>query len=165
MLSLRRQRLKQLPRVLSSTIEAYSQPGRRSKEREAYCLYNQSEKDFSFTGYNHKHLQSARTLRKEMTQPEKKLWYQYCQKSRYKFYRQRPIDQFIVDFYCASANLVIELDGAPHYTIDGKQYDSIRTGVLERYHLRVIRFSNNQVMADFQSVCSIIDAEIAKATG
>ncbi|MBR4711121.1 MAG: endonuclease domain-containing protein [Clostridia bacterium] len=127
-------------------------------------MQDPSQKDFSFTGYNHRHLETARMLRKNMTRAEAKLWYDYCRKSKYKFYRQRAIDQFIVDFYCSAARLVIEIDGAPHFTTDGKQYDSIRTEVLERYGLQVVRFSNQQVLSNFPSVCEAIEHAVRQQT-
>nr|WP_319422724.1 endonuclease domain-containing protein [Pleurocapsa sp. FMAR1] len=71
--------------------------------------------------------------------------------------RQRPIDHFIVDFYCAALKLVIEVDGDRHFT-ERKLYDSERTQVLEGYGLKVIRFTNEQVIDPFESVCQQIKA-------
>ena len=125
-------------------------------------MQQDTDRDFTYTGYNHQHLDAARRLRREMTPAEKQLWYQYCCKSKHRFYRQRAIGQFIVDFYCPSAKLVIELDGSQHYTKDGKEYDSIRTDILECYHLTVIRFSNDQVTKDFFATCAAINREIER---
>ncbi len=77
--------------------------------------------------YNPKLIERARELRKNMTPAEKKLWY-YClsQFSR-RVLRQRPIDNYIVDFYCPVLRLVIEIDGESHFTDDGKTYDQQRT--------------------------------------
>ena len=105
-------------------------------------------------------LEFAKELRKNMTPQEKHLWYDYLGKYPIKIYRQRIIDNFIVDFYCAKAKLVIELDGSQHYTPDGKHYDSLRTDVIEKYKLKVIRFSNNDVDKKFNGVCSVIDRTI-----
>ena len=121
-----------------------------------------SDADFSFTGYNHRHKEAARQLRRNMTPAEELLWREYCRKSRWKFYRQRCIDQFIVDFYCSTVKLVIEVDGAPHFTKDGLAYDHLRSEILERYHLTVLRFTNDQVMNDFQSVCATIERTIVQ---
>ena len=92
-----------------------------------------------------------------MTPQERKLWYNYLKTFSVKMYRQRPIDHFIVDFYCPKAHLVIVLDGNQHYTQEGKEYDHLRTEILEQYKLMVIRFSNLQIDQQFSSVCSEID--------
>ena len=65
-------------------------------------------------------LENARALRREMTPQEKHLWYDYLRFYPVKIYKQRIIDNFVVDFYCAKARLIIELDGSQHYTPDGK---------------------------------------------
>lgn len=117
-------------------------------------------KDYYFTGYNRHMLEQVRCLRREMTRQEKHLWHDFLKLYPVKFYRQRSVDRYIVDFYCSAAKLVIELDGAQHYTKDGKQYDSIRTDVLERYGLSVLRFSNGEVDRNFEAVCMRIDQYI-----
>ena len=99
----------------------------------------------------------AKELRRNMTPQEKRLWYDYMSKYPVKTYRQRIIDNFIVDFYCAKARLVIELDGSQHYTPDGKRHDSLRTDIIEKYKLKVIRFSNSDIDEKFNGVCSVID--------
>ena len=109
---------------------------------------------------NHKLLENARELRREMTPQEKHLWYDYLRYYPVKIYKQRIIDNFIVDFYCSQAKLVIELDGSQHFTPDGKHHDSLRTDVIEKYKLKVIRFSNNDVDRKFNGVCSVIDRTI-----
>jgi very-short-patch-repair endonuclease len=103
--------------------------------------------------YNAELVARAKELRKNMTIAEKKLWYSYLKSFKFKILRQRPIDQFIVDFYCAHLKLVIEVDGNSHYTNDGKDYDKERTQRLEGYGLTVLRFTNDQVLKDFQTVC------------
>ncbi len=115
------------------------------------------KKDFGYTGYNSDHKKASQILRKEMTPQERKLWYRFLVNFPLAMHRQRPIDRFIVDFYCPKARLVIELDGSQHYTVDGQQYDQLRTEVLERYRLEVIRFSNLQVDQHFRSVCQEIE--------
>lgn len=118
------------------------------------------ERDFTFTGYNHRMLEQVRSLRKEMTCQEKRLWYNYLKNYPVKFYRQRSIDRYIVDFYCSDARLVVELDGSQHYTRDGMKYDSIRTDVLEQYGLAVLRFSNAEINEHFEAVCMLIDQNV-----
>ena len=114
--------------------------------------------------YNNKNLLKARELRSEMTPQEKHLWYDCLRNYPIKFYKQRPIDNYIVDFYCAKANLVVEVDGSQHYTEDGKEYDEIRTKVLEEYNLYVMRFSNADIDKNFIAVCVAIDEYIKKHT-
>ena len=92
-----------------------------------------------------------------MTRQEKHLWYDFLQHYPIKIYKQRIIDNYIVDFYCHKARLVIELDGARHYTPEGKVYDAARTEVLERYGLSVLRFSDSDVDDRFAVVCDRID--------
>lgn len=107
--------------------------------------------------YNSKLVERAKKLRKNMTVAEKKLWYSYLKSFSYRVLRQKPIDNFIVDFYCAKSKLVIEVDGDSHYTNDGREYDIERTQILEGYGLRVIRFSNDEVLNEFESVCQRIE--------
>lgn len=99
----------------------------------------------------------ARILRKNMTKQEKRLWYDYLCKSQHRFLRQKVIDDYIVDFYCAKKHLVIELDGSQHYNEKGKTQDSIRTESLEKRNLTVIRIPNNEIDSNFDGVCEYLD--------
>jgi very-short-patch-repair endonuclease len=92
--------------------------------------------------YNRNLITKAKKLRKNMTSAEKKLWYEYLRTFPLRVLRQKPIDHFIVDFYCAKLKLVIEVDGDSHFTDDGIQSDRRRTEILEGYGLTVIRFTN-----------------------
>lgn len=123
-------------------------------------VFLDEDKDYYFTGYNHKMLEQVRSLRREMTRQEKRLWYDFLKTYPEKFYRQRSIDRYIVDFYCSAARIVIELDGSQHYTQDGIQYDLIRTEVLERYGLLVLRFPNAEIDEHFEAVCMLIDQSV-----
>lgn len=111
--------------------------------------------------YNQKLTTRAKELRKNATRPEKKLWQEYLRFLKPRFLRQRPIDNFIVDFYCASCKLVIEIDGYSHFTEEGQEYDLERTKILEGYGLTVIRFTNDEVMNSFEGVCAEIERLIA----
>ena len=111
---------------------------------------------------NHKMLPVARELRRKMTPQEKKLWYDFLRKYPVKFYKQRIIESFIVDFYCADARLVIELDGSQHYTEQGKEYDEQRTAILEQYGVQVFRFTNLDVDRHLDAVCAQIDSTIER---
>lgn len=113
-----------------------------------------------FTGYDKKLKSRADELRKNMTQQEWNLWYFYLRNHRLKWYRQRIIDRFIVDFYCHAAKLVIEIDGKQHYTEQGIAYDVERTQVLQRYGLKVLRYTNQQLECNFQEVCWDIECNL-----
>ena len=105
-------------------------------------------------------LENARRLRREMTPHERKLWYLFLRTYPVKIYKQRIIGRFIVDFYCASAQLVIEVDGSQHYESQGLSYDSERSAFLEALGLKVLRFSNREIDREFHSVCKQIDFSI-----
>ena len=109
---------------------------------------------------NNKLLNVARILRRNMTRQEKHLWYDFLRYYPVKIYKQRIIDDFIADFYCHSARLVIELDGSQHYTNQGKTHDEARTEILERYEIYVLRFSNKDVNDNFEDICRMIDRVI-----
>ncbi len=106
---------------------------------------------------NNKLLETARKLRREMTPQEKHLWYDFLQHYPIKIYKQKIIDHFIADFYCHQAKLVIEIDGARHYTMHGKSHDEARTKILKQYDLYVLRFSNHEIDSEFENVCQLID--------
>lgn len=107
--------------------------------------------------YNKENIRFAKQLRKNATDEEKKLWYGFLSKYEIRFQRQKAIDNFIADFYCSKANIVIELDGSQHYTKDGKEKDEFRTEILEEYGITVIRIKNRQVRENFSNVCVYID--------
>lgn len=115
-----------------------------------------------FTGYDRKLKARADYLRKHMTQQEWNLWYFYLRNHKLKWYRQRIIDRFIVDFYCHAAKLVIEIDGKQHYTDQGIVYDTERTQVLEGYGLKVLRYTNKQLAYNFQAVCLDIERNLSQ---
>ena len=118
------------------------------------------KKDYTYTGYRYKSLENARKLRKEMTKQERHLWYDFLRSYFVPFHRQRAVDRYIVDFYCSKARLVIELDGSQHYTVDGLEYDRLRTEILEKYHLDVLRFTNLEIDREFDAVCEEIDRKV-----
>ena len=107
-------------------------------------------------------VERARELRQHPTAAESRLWHEFLNTFPYRVLRQRPIHYFIVDFYCARLKLVIEVDGAVHFTADAGAQDAERTQILAGYGLRVIRFTNQQVMQDFEAVCRQIEAEIGR---
>ena len=102
-------------------------------------------------------LENARRLRREMTPHERKLWYLFLRKYPVKIYKQRIIGRFIVDFYCASAKLVIEIDGSQHYEPQAAAKDAERSQFLRDLGLEVLRFSNRDIDRDFRGVCEQIE--------
>ena len=102
----------------------------------------------------------SQNLRKNQTEQERRLWYQYLRNHPCRFRRQYVIGNYIVDFYCHRARLVIELDGSQHYTSQGLAYDRERTAMLSKYDLSVLRFTNYDIDHHFDAVCRRIDNEI-----
>jgi very-short-patch-repair endonuclease len=107
--------------------------------------------------YNPKLGDRAKELRKNMTKAERRLWYDYLRHLSLRFHRQRPIDNFIVDFYCPALKLVIEIDGDTHNSQEAKDYDLERSQRLEGYGLQVVRFTNEEVLTDFEGICTRIE--------
>lgn len=110
--------------------------------------------------YNQKNIALAKNLRKNATPQENRLWYDFLCKYEIRFQRQKSIDNFIADFYCHKAKIIVELDGSQHYTKEGQQKDEFRTEVLEGYDLKILRFTNNQINTNFRAVCEYIDAVV-----
>ena len=105
-------------------------------------------------------LNIAKILRRNMTRQEKHLWYDFLQSYPIKVYKQRIVSNFIADFYCHQARLVIELDGSQHYMEKGKLYDEARSEALRKYGLYILRFSNKDVDDNFEGVCYVIDKTV-----
>ena len=108
--------------------------------------------------YNKNLKQASRDLRNNMTSAEKLLWSRLRNKQilGLQFYRQKPILNFIVDFYCPAVNLVIECDGGQHFTKDGLEADRIRDDALAQLGLKVLRFDNRQVLGDVDAVVEMV---------
>ncbi len=99
---------------------------------------------------------AARILRKEMTKEEKHLWYDFLQKIPPVVRHQKVISPYIVDFYCPSAKLVIEVDGYYHTTEQGRKADRLRDAYMEDMGLKVLRYTNDDVNTRFDDVCEDI---------
>ncbi len=110
--------------------------------------------------YNRDNIKLAKVLRKNMTPWERKLWYDFFRNYPVRFQRQKAIGDFIVDFYCAKARLVIELDGGGHYEQQQIIKDRNRTKELEKMNLTVIRFCNSDIDKKFYEVCEYIDKAV-----
>ncbi len=106
---------------------------------------------------------NAKTLRKNMTKEERHLWYDFLRTYPVRFLRQKVIDNYIADFYCNQARLVIELDGSQHYEEKGLLHDRMRTEKIEQRGLTVLRIPNNEVNYNFRGVCEYIDAVVKTA--
>ena len=106
--------------------------------------------------YNKKLKAFSQKLRKEMTKEEKHLWYDFLKFLPCTFNRQKVIGEYIVDFYCAKANLAIEIDGWQHGTKENVEYDNKRTQYLEKMGIKVVRYSNKDIQKRFEAVCQDI---------
>lgn len=108
--------------------------------------------------YNKNLKQASRDLRNNLTDAEKLLWSKLRGKQilGLQFYRQKPILNYIVDFYCPAANLVIECDGGQHFTIEGLESDRTRDEALAQLGLKVLRFDNGQIMTKLDDVVEVI---------
>lgn len=112
--------------------------------------------------YNKNLKQYSRQLRENMTDAERKLWAKIRRKQikEYQFYRQKPIGDYIVDFYCPRAKLIVEIDGSQHLVGETIQYDRIRDDYLSSLGLRVLRFTNTDVLTNIKGVIERIEDEI-----
>ncbi len=102
----------------------------------------------------------SKILRRNMTDEEKHLWYDFLKKLPQTIHRQKVIGNYIVDFYCAEAKLVIELDGSQHSSKQGKQSDFLRDEFLNELGITVVRYSNLDVCNNFDGVCNDIQRRI-----
>ena len=105
---------------------------------------------------------NAKVLRKNMTKEERHLWYDFLRSYPVRFLRQKVIDNYVVDFYCHDARLIIELDGSQHYSENGLLKDKIRTERIEQRNLTVVRIPNNEINKNFNGVCEYIDLLVTK---
>ena len=103
---------------------------------------------------------NAQRLRKNLTKEERHLWYDFLKTYPVQFRRQYGVGNFIVDFYCYEARLVVELDGSQHYDPICAEQDRKRTAFIESKGLAVLRFSNADVMRRFSGVCQQIDETV-----
>ena len=107
---------------------------------------------------------NAQDLRKKQTKEESLQWYQFLSRYPLRFRRQYVIGNYIADFYCHKAKLVVELDGSQHYDPSEMEYENKRTAYLESQGLRVLRFTNLDILREFRSVCEKIDMTVKEQT-
>ncbi|MBP3337255.1 MAG: endonuclease domain-containing protein [Clostridia bacterium] len=113
--------------------------------------------------HNRKIVPFAKKLRKNMTKEERHLWYDFLRNYPEKFTRQKVLGKYIADFYCAKADVVIELDGSQHYEDEGLINDEKRTEYLKQFGIKVIRISNLDVLKNFEGVCMLVDNAVKQS--
>ena len=107
--------------------------------------------------YNKENIPLAKTLRKNMTPWERKLWYDFLRNYPVRFQRQKAIGNYSADFYCAKAGLIIDLDGGGPYTPEQAGKDEQRTNELNAMNLTVVRICNLDIGRNFCGVCEYVD--------
>jgi very-short-patch-repair endonuclease len=114
--------------------------------------------------YNRTNREFSRNLRKNMTDSERILWSKLKRKQilGVQFYRQKPISKYIVDFYSSLTRLVIEIDGGQHFEPENQENDKQRDKYLESINLKVLRFSNLDIVKNLNGVLDVIYREIEK---
>ena len=98
----------------------------------------------------------SQVLRREMTKEERHLWYDFLKTLPQTIHRQKVVGRYIVDFYCAEAKLIIEIDGTQHYEEEGKSKDLERDSYLYSLGYTVVRYSNRDIHENFEGVCTDI---------
>jgi very-short-patch-repair endonuclease len=115
--------------------------------------------------YNPKLKNAARVLRTHLTDSEQMLWSRLRRKQLLgvQFYRQKPLGHYVVDFYAPSVGLVVEVDGSQHFEAEQEAYDLQRTADLQSQGLRVLRFTNLEVLQETEAVVETIYEAVLKA--
>ena len=136
--------------------------GGKTKNIKLKTMKHDFSKTKIFQGASPEIFARARELRKNMTPAEKMLWQRLrnYQLDGFYFRRQHPIKYFIADFYCAKADLIVEVDGGIHNNPDNKEWDINRTAELEKLGINVIRFTNEEVLNDIESVIQRIRQQL-----
>jgi len=138
------------------TLEAEVECGKKSYDQQKstdLLKVKIMERNEKLTG-------NARKLRKNMTKEEAHLWYQFLCRYQPRFHRQYVVGNYIADFYCHQAKLVVELDGSQHFDPGNKEMELKRTNYLCSQGLKVLRFSNLDVARQFRNVCEMIDMAV-----
>ena len=114
---------------------------------------------------NHQHnsrlVPYSKKLRKEMTKEERHLWYDFLKHLPTTVHRQKVFGNYIVDFYIASAKIIIELDGSQHYEDQNRIADIQRDAYLSQIGCKVLRYSNADINTRFRGVCEEILRHLA----
>ena len=110
-------------------------------------------RDNLFLGAECRLFEMAKILRRQETEAERLLWSRLCNKQLgVKFRRQHPLHDYVVDFYCYSHKLVIEIDGPVHETEEAYNNDNARSRALKQFNIEVIRFTNDEVLQSIKDV-------------
>ena len=127
----------------------------RGQKQGNSCIKRMTNQ-FEHRERNKKLVALSRNLRKGMTKEERHLWYDFFVNLPFTIKRQSVIGNYIVDFYCPTKSIVIELDGGQHYEDNGMQHDKIRDNYLLDNGLTVLRYTNDDIHKRFESVCADI---------
>ena len=110
-------------------------------------------RDRLFLGADGYLFEMAKQLRRYETEAERLLWSRLCNKQLgVKFRRQHPLNTYVVDFYCYSHKLVIEVDGPIHETQEANFNDNMRSQALKEFNIEVVRFTNDEVLFNMENV-------------
>ncbi|MBR3516452.1 MAG: endonuclease domain-containing protein [Lachnospiraceae bacterium] len=102
----------------------------------------------------------SQSLRRNMTKEERHLWYDFLKNLDVGFKRQKVVGKYILDFYCPSVRIAIELDGSQHYETEAMEKDREREEVLKQEGITVLRYTNLDIQRNFQAVCEDIRNKI-----
>jgi very-short-patch-repair endonuclease len=136
---------------------------RAGGKRGRYLSLSQREiKRVFMHPYNPKLKPLSQQLRKNMTDAERLLWSKLRMKqlNNLMFSRQKPLGEYVADFYCHQAKMVIEVDGGQHYSADSIEHDRIRDEFLKNMGLAVLRFTNTDVMNNIEGVVEVIESKL-----
>ena len=126
-------------------------------------MHSTLKNKIKFIPYNKNLTKKARENRKDPTKSEKKMWYEILRDKEfdsYKFIRQKPLDNFIVDFYCSELLLAIEIDGDSHS--EQIEYDISRTKKLNQFGIKIIRYTNFEILRNIERVYDDLKVKIRK---
>ena len=138
----------------SPSLTSFDSPLLRGPEKK------EEESSMPYTTYRPPAQSRARSLRHNMTTSERHLWYDFLNTYPVRFWKQRPIGPYIVDFLCYDAALVVELDGSSHDAAGQYDHDERRTHYLQNHGFRVLRLGNYDVQKHFEEVCAFIDRAV-----
>ena len=103
------------------------------------------------------HIADARRLRREMTKEERRLWYDFLKDLPIMIHRQKVVGNYILDFYCPTKKIAIELDGSGHFSDEGLRYDKQRRKDLQGIGIEILRYTNQEIVSNFEGVCCDIE--------
>lgn len=109
--------------------------------------------------YNPNNKETSRILRRKMTPAERHLWQRIKRKHLgFIFHRQKPVGDYIADFYCPEAKLVVEVDGDYHARVEASGNDKVRDEIMRNLGITVLRFKNDEVLNETDKVVKTIDS-------